>query len=159
VSTGRRRRKVFTLWLGFASCCKAIKGGCGSMLLKRGGMFSKQMRQRELRHCSLPHLPPRFAGCARSSRPGGDAHTSQADVMCALVGCAPTVFRWTVSGVEPGCRKWHISRAWPRIYGLDADFGGSPRQVTAGTRQGARTITSATPLFLAPRSGSHPLRP
>jgi len=45
------------------------------------------------------------------------------------------------------------------IDSLGGDFGGSPRQVTAGTRQGARTETSATPAFLAPRSGSHPLRP
>jgi len=52
----------------------------------------------------------------------------------------------------------HISRK-AFIYSLAGDFGGSPRQVTAGTRQGARTETSATPAFLALRSGSHPLQP
>ena len=79
--------------------------------------------------------------------------------MYVLVGCAPTMFRWTVSGSSAWkAEVGHILRK-AFIDSLGGDFGGSPRQVTAGTRQGARTETSVTPVFLAPRSGSHPLRP
>ncbi len=58
-----------------------------------------------------------------------------------------------------GSRKWANITHKAFIESLGGDFGGSPQQVTAGTRQGARTKTSATPAFLAPRSSSHPLRP
>ena len=92
-----------------------------------GGVCFNDKGQQEFRYCSLPHLQPRFAGWGCSLLEGANAYRSQTNVIYVLVGCAPTVFRWTVSGAIAWKPKVvYISRK-AFIYSLDGDFGGSPR--------------------------------
>ena len=149
VSSGRRNVFAGPLWL--ASCSKAIKGGCGSMLLKWAGgvCFNKSgSKNSDTVAYRISRLVLQAALLL-----AGERRCSQVTGPCDVCTC------WVCAHSVPlDCiwsRAWEaesgqISRTRPCIESLGGDFGGSPQQVTAGTRQGARTKTSATPAIPGP---------